>query len=705
VTASLLDHEPVENAARRADYQRLCDGEHVDGPKGTVVFAVYTTDLDLGRGDVYVAAGLGLALVEQGYGVQLVPRSLWHTIDAGDVFVAMLPEVDPAFAPAGAWKVAWVRNETDAWAAADHLHTYDQVIASSRLSLARLTRVTERACGVVPIGVDTDLFVGGESVPRSRSVVSTAHHWGTLREVHAALMSLPDDADAVLLGNVSGKMPEGLGRWHRPPVSYFALPDVYRRAALVVDDMNATTRGYGSINSRFFEAAACGAFVVSNGSLGFADLGVTDVPRYRSPQELVRLVTDLRQDPDALERRAAKVQAHVRQHHDWRVRAGQFLDAIGEGRDRLASLPSGPSRPLHFFPDYRITNPYQDMLYADLGEVDTYPMPAKNFMQLLTQRTEAAGDPGVVHLHWTAPILQWAAGPYRAQQALESALESIAAFKKRGGRLVWTVHNVLPHDGRHLHAEITLARTLAESADLIHIMSEATLAEAAPYYDIDPAKVVLIEHSSYQGIYPNWIDREAARRKLGIHPSEKVLLALGGIRPYKGLERLLDVFDTLVRRDPSLHLLIAGKPGRQPEVEELAERAKWANRVTPRFEHLPDDQLQVWLNAADVAVLPYTNILNSGALLLAQTYGLPVVGPRGGALRELEGLEHVRLFDPASAESLQDAITDLLRSVVADPDAHASAREAALRVAAERSPELMASRFADAVRPLLDARA
>lgn len=355
-------------------------------------------------------------------------------------------------------------------------------------------------------------------------------------------------------------------------------------------------------------------------------------------------------------------------------------------------------RILHFFPDYSSGNPFQTMLHSRLGLVGARPVAVSNLVQHLRRSAEEPGDPGVLSLHWTVPILQRASGPFRAKLLLDRFTAALDGFLGAGGRLIWTVHNVLPHDAVHRWAEIDLARLLADRADLVHVLSEATFEAVGDLYHLDPAKVVVIEHSSYLGYYPDQVTREEARQRLGLEHDHQVLLALGGIRPYKGLDLLLDVFERLAEPDPTLRLLVAGRAIDGQAVEQLRERCASTDRVIAHFEHVADDELQVWMRAADLAVLPYRAVLNSGAFLLAQTFGLPVVAPRVGALRSWEDEPQVTLFDPADSRSLAEAITQALGALQQDP----SGLRAQSRAAAEaRQPATMAAAYARAVAPLL----
>lgn len=354
-------------------------------------------------------------------------------------------------------------------------------------------------------------------------------------------------------------------------------------------------------------------------------------------------------------------------------------------------------QPLHYFPDYSAGNPYQAMLHQHLDEVGARAVPVPALLAFLDEAASRS-DPGVLALHWTAPVLRGARGPFRAALLLDRFSDALDSFVTAGGRLVWTVHNVLPHETLHRWAEIELAQLLADRARLVHVLTPATFDAVRPWYRLDARKTVVIEHSSYQGVYPDDISRAEARARLGVGDAETALLALGLVRPYKGLDSLVENFQRLADADPFLRLLVAGHPSEGSEVAELVDRCERDPRIVTRFEHISDDDLQVWLRAADISVLPYRQILNSGAFLLAQTFGLSVVAPAAGSLRSAQTLEHVTTFAPDLSGSLADAIAEAVARVRRDP---AAQRSSALAAADARPPERMARAYAQAVAPLL----
>jgi glycosyltransferase involved in cell wall biosynthesis len=353
-------------------------------------------------------------------------------------------------------------------------------------------------------------------------------------------------------------------------------------------------------------------------------------------------------------------------------------------------------RALDFFPDWREFNPFQTLLYSDLERVDAEARPVGDLRRHLLARA-ASRDPGVLHVHWTTPVLRSVGGAEQARAKVDAIVAALDDYAAAGGRLVWTVHNVLPHEAAHHEDEVRLAQALADRADVVHVMSMSTLALTAPDYRLDPARVSCIPHSSYRGVYPDWVSRAGARRRLGLADDDRVLLSFGHLRPYKGVDRLLDYVES--SSDPDERLLVAGPMARRPGARDLRRRLRSSVRTHSVLRRVPDDRIQVWMRAADVAVLPYTRVLNSGAFLLAETFGLPVVAPRDGALAEREGEAHVRLFGD---DDFDQVLTEAMADLVVDPVGAREARASADRAAYERPVEAMAASFADLVAPLLE---
>jgi glycosyltransferase involved in cell wall biosynthesis len=145
------------------------------------------------------------------------------------------------------------------------------------------------------------------------------------------------------------------------------------------------------------------------------------------------------------------------------------------------------------------------------------------------------------------------------------------------------------------------------------------------------------------------------------------VLFFGNIAPYKGLEYLIDAFAQLVGRDRSYRLLIVGRPkGNEAYwrfIEENMIVAGVRDRIIQKIEYVPDDETELYFKAADVLVLPYTRVFQSGVLFLGYSFGLPAIAADVGSLKEeiVEG-ETGSVFKPQDSSDLASKIEAYFKS-------------------------------------------
>ncbi|WP_448003870.1 glycosyltransferase [Agromyces bauzanensis] len=273
----------------------------------------------------------------------------------------------------------------------------------------------------------------------------------------------------------------------------------------------------------------------------------------------------------------------------------------------------------------------------------------------------AAGD--VLHVHWTAPLVQGEPSESDARAALVEFTKFVARLRSRGVKLVWTVHNQLPHELAYRDVEIDLMRLLARSADVIHVMSPSTADVLRPVCELPAERVQLIPHPSYVGVYGAPVTPEDSRRRLGADPDRPAVLFLGQMRPYKGLDVLLAAMARLAERGDAPTLLLAGSAD---ENARIAIDAALHDSVTviAHYGFVHDSEVATWFGAADLAVFPYRAILNSGSLHLASAFEVPVVLPGEPHLKaQFADEEWVRYFDTRDpVASLAKTISDSIRT-------------------------------------------
>jgi glycosyltransferase involved in cell wall biosynthesis len=130
-----------------------------------------------------------------------------------------------------------------------------------------------------------------------------------------------------------------------------------------------------------------------------------------------------------------------------------------------------------------------------------------------------------------------------------------------------------------------------------------------------------------------------ARQRLGIREGEKAVLFFGALRPSKGLEYLVDAFLRLASDHPDYRLIIAGerKKGFEEYVDSIRKTISQnenRDRVIQVIQYVPDADTELYFKAADVLVLPYTKIFQSGVLFLSYSFGLPVIATNVGPFED-----------------------------------------------------------------------
>jgi glycosyltransferase involved in cell wall biosynthesis len=329
------------------------------------------------------------------------------------------------------------------------------------------------------------------------------------------------------------------------------------------------------------------------------------------------------------------------------------------------------------------TNPYQRLLYEHL-EAHGYRVAPESWLRfrwLWRSRREV----GVLHFHWPQSYWHHDRGPAALRLPLSYlklglVAARLAAARALGYRVVWTVHQVYPHDVAHPRLERAGARTLAAFSHVLIAHDESTRADASRKLGRLARSTAIVPHGSYVGVYAPGRPRDAVRAELGSAADELVFICFGNLRAYKDVSFLLDAFRATPVKEAAL--LVVGPAGDDGVTADVLAAAAADARVKPRLGYLPDDQVAEHFGAADVAIVARNDGGTSGAVVLALSLGVPVVAPRRPAYVELLGSERAGwLFEPGDRASLRAA----LERAAADGRAGRAAKAAAAR---ERAAEL-----------------
>jgi glycosyltransferase involved in cell wall biosynthesis len=287
----------------------------------------------------------------------------------------------------------------------------------------------------------------------------------------------------------------------------------------------------------------------------------------------------------------------------------------------------------------RDPNPYQGLLYGEmqgLGIRITYLgelTPSRTFNLLLLPLEIAARrrtGARLIHLHWVFNFALPGARRFPASRRLAQVwfLAWLRICRVLDMRLVWTVHNVLPHEPVFAD-DVSARRSLVEACDLTLAHSESALAELAALGAVARRSAVIPHGPIVASASGGSMDSPSRRSG----PSR--FLFFGRVHEYKGVDDLLSAFMTVLDDVPA-HLTIAGQcddPGLRSRLQELARPG--GARVVLRLERIPDEEVSGMLAAADVVVLPFRRVTTSGSAMLALSYGKPLIVPDLPALADL----------------------------------------------------------------------
>lgn len=237
------------------------------------------------------------------------------------------------------------------------------------------------------------------------------------------------------------------------------------------------------------------------------------------------------------------------------------------------------------------------------------------------------------------------------------------ALRARGGHLVWTAHNIVPHDRltdrfpkawRQWREETTplVDRVVALSADSIPDVKAAWPTLAGARFDV-------ISHPHYRGVYKTRRPRAEQRRLLGLPENELVLGSIGTVRPYKGLVELIGIARRVL--EPQQRLLVAGHCYDEVLDGQIREAIGGDDRIVYLPAPLENEDYASILGCVDVSVLNYRNILNSGSVFASLSLDVPVIAPNLGSIAALAreiGPPWVRVFDDTAEEAIREVVRE-----------------------------------------------
>ena len=297
--------------------------------------------------------------------------------------------------------------------------------------------------------------------------------------------------------------------------------------------------------------------------------------------------------------------------------AGVFVDVIGSDELNLPELVGNPR--------VRFLNLRGDQS-SDASMTKKAVRVCKYYWRLV--HYAATAQPKIFHILWNNKI-----------ELFDRTL-LLLYYKAMGRRLVLTAHNVnmRKRDGTDDWANRVSLRAQYHLVDSTFVHSKKMKEELVKDFGVAESKVIVIPFGINNTSPRTGLSSAEAKARLGLGPAHKAVLCFGQIAPYKGLEYLVGAFTELAKRDDNYRLIIAGKPKWNEkywtQIERLIEDHGVRDRVIRRIGHVPDEETEIYFKAADILVLPYIEVFQSGVIFLAYSFGLPVIATDAGSLKE-----------------------------------------------------------------------
>jgi len=212
-------------------------------------------------------------------------------------------------------------------------------------------------------------------------------------------------------------------------------------------------------------------------------------------------------------------------------------------------------------------------------------------------------------------------------------------YKILGKKLLFTAHDI---DFRKLVGKdsainrLTL-RFMYHIVDHIIVHTEKMKEELIKGFNIKENKISVVPFGINEVIPNTDLKIEEAKKKLNLKNGEKVVLFFGNIAPYKGLDQLIKSLVYL--KDKKIKLVIAGRIKHECQdywenVKTLVREHDFNDYITQRIEYIPENEAEIFFKSADVLILPYKHIFQSGVIFTAYHFGLPVIATDVGSLKD-----------------------------------------------------------------------
>lgn len=292
-------------------------------------------------------------------------------------------------------------------------------------------------------------------------------------------------------------------------------------------------------------------------------------------------------------------------------------------------------------------NFYNDLLTNSLSGAGMDIADLKHGKLMLKVGQAKAGD--VVHIHWMHHA-------YQNRNLLLFILKSfifimtMIYLKLRKVQLVWTIHNLYPHQVKYHRMERLMRSLICRFCSKLLVASESIKRRVMNEFGVPASKLFVVKHGHYLGVYKSkGID---CRQLYGISADADIYLFLGAIKAYKGVEDLIEAFNAVKTKQSCL--IIAGKADKQ--MESYLKRVEDKENIILDLRFIPNEEVADLISAVDVMVMPYKEITTSGSAILGLSFRKLIVMPDNDFIEEYFKEDMVVRYNPNDSNGLENAL-------------------------------------------------
>lgn len=301
-------------------------------------------------------------------------------------------------------------------------------------------------------------------------------------------------------------------------------------------------------------------------------------------------------------------------------------------------------------------NPYWELLQTHLKQEgfafeETHSSYWMQRRWLLRERSRV----DVLHFHFIQPQYAGSTRSHMLRRLMKFSSDLLLA-RALGYNLVWTLHDLMPTwPSEPPWVDLLARRIMAQASHEVIVHCERARYLLAERFH-RTHRVWITPHPAFP---VEQIPRAEARSRLGLSYHGTIIVFAGGIRPNKGIEQLIAAFSQI--ESSGVTLLIAGKPWQPQEyVDGIRHLAEQDHRIRLDAVSIPHEELQVYVRAANVIVLPFREILTSSSVALAMSCGRPVIIPHVGCPPEAVGADAGIVYNPDDPHALSQALQQAL---------------------------------------------